>query len=213
MEVFVSRPTWVAPEFQSGLATFVTHLDNLDLRPRTLGVSDYPSKAPLDEVIDIMRCCQGAIVLGYPQLQVDAGLLKGEKIRSSITLGTEWNHLEAGIAYAAGLPLLVIHHTTVCRGIFDRGVLNAFLHSVDLSEADWSMQPAMNGAIKRWKHACVDGLSNFCDAHTQRAAKTDKPVCPNCSTHQKRIYMKPIPSPFSELSGGEWECPQCSYVE
>ncbi len=213
MEIFVSRPTWVAPEFESGLSTLLTQLDNLDLVPRTLGVSDYPRKAPLDEVIEIMATCQGAIVLGYPQLEVEAGFLKGGKINSPMSLGTEWNHLEAGLAYAAGLPLLVIHHTTVSRGIFDRGVLNAFLHSVDLSESNWSMQASMNGAIKRWKKACIDGESNYRNPSKQTVAKNDKPICPNCSDNKKRMYMKPIPPPFSELAGGEWECPQCRYVE
>lgn len=213
MEIFVSRPTWVAPEFKAGLSTFLTQLDNLDLTPRTLGVSDYPSKAPLDEVIEIMSSCQGAVVLGYPQLEINAGFLKGGEIKSPISLGTEWNHLEAGLAYSAGLPLLVIHHSTVSRGIFDRGVLNAFLHSVDFSEANWSMQTALNGAIKRWKQACIDGESNFLGPQTQTAVKAGRPTCPNCSTKQKQLYMKPIPAPFSGLAGGEWECPQCGYVE
>ena len=55
MEVFVSRPTWVSEEFQAGLDTFTLQLENLGLIPRTLGVTDYPSKSPLDEVIEIME--------------------------------------------------------------------------------------------------------------------------------------------------------------
>lgn len=213
MHIFLSRPTWVAPEFEPGISTFLTQLDNLGLTPRTLGVSDYPSKAPLDEVIEILGRCQGAIILGIPQIEVSAGLLKGESIPSAITLSTEWNHLEAGLAYAAGLPVLVIHHTTVTRGVFDRGVMNAFLHSVDLSLNNWSMQPALNGALVKWRDSCLTGGANFIQAGKQVAAPGGKPICPNCSTTSKAIHMRPLPSPFSELAGGEWECPICKYVE
>lgn len=86
-----------------------------------------------------MRSCDGAVILGYPQIQVVEGTIKGQPVETEIVLGTEWNHLEAGLAYAEGLPLLVVHHLTVTRGIFDRGVLNAFLHSVDLTKPSWSM--------------------------------------------------------------------------
>ena len=213
VHIFLSRPTWIAPEFEPGLKTFLTQLDNFGLTPRTLGVSDHPNKAPLDEVIGILAACQGAIVLGVPQIEVSAGLLKGTSIKSPITLGTEWNHLEAGLAYAAGLPLLVIHHLTVSRGIFERGVLNAFLHSVDLSENNWSMQPVLNGALKHWKDSCARGGANFHVGNKPVSGQAGKPICPNCSTTAKPIYMSPIPAPFSELAGGEWECSKCKYVQ
>ncbi len=214
MQVFLSRPTWIAPEFLPGVSTFLTQLDNLGLIPRTLGVSDYPSKAPLDEVIDILSACCGAIVLGVPQIEIETGSVKGDRISAPLTLGTEWNHLEAGLAYAAGLPLLVIHHLSVTRGIFDRGVLNAFLYSVDLLSVNWSMQPTVNGALRRWKDSCSRGDSNFhARAKSPSAAVVERPSCPNCSTRTSSFFMSPLPKPFSALAGGEWECSKCKYVQ
>lgn len=213
MHIFVSRPNWVPSEFEAGLNTFLLQMDNLGLVPRTLGVSDYPSKSPLDEVIEIMGDCKGAVILGYPQIEIHAGNLKGSNIEAPITLGTEWNHLEAGLAYAAGLPLLVVHHQNVSRGIFDRGVLNAFLYSVDLASPNWSMQPNLNGAIQKWKRACEDGEANYSGALKAVDGPTSTPTCPNCSTSQKLIYMSPVPPPFNELAGGDWECPSCKFVK
>lgn len=213
MHIFVSRPNWVPNEFEAGLGTFLLQMDNLGLVPRTLGVSDYPSKSPLDEVIEIMGDCQGAVILGYPQIEIYAGSLKGSDINSPITLGTEWNHLEAGLAYAAGLPLLVVHHQTVSRGIFDRGVLNAFLHCVDLTSPNWSMQPSLNGAIQKWKRACEGGEANYSGAKRAASRPIGTPTCPNCSTAQKPIFMRPVPPPFSELTGGSWECSLCQFVQ
>lgn len=213
MEVFVSRPTWVASEFREGLQTFETQMRNMDLMPRTLGVSDYPNKSPLDEVIELIAGCVGAVILGYPQMEVKSGTLKGESIESPIGLGTEWNHLEAGLAYSRGLPLMVIHHQSVSRGIFDRGVLNAFLHSVDLSQPNWSMTDPVNGAIKRFATACGEGRPSYTHPDSQAANVPDKPFCPNCSTASKKFFLRPIGKQFQTLAGGKWECPHCKYVE
>jgi len=152
-DVFISRPNWVAPEFEKGLNGFLVLLKTYDLNPRTLGVSDYPTDSPLDEVIVIMRQCVGGIILGYPQMKVEKGNLKGTDISSNapLFLGTEWNHIEAGLAYAKGLPLLVIHHVGVSRGIFDRGALNKFLYEVDLTRDAWFSDEDMLGAITAWR--------------------------------------------------------------
>lgn len=152
-DVFISRPNWIAPEFQQGVGTFIALLKTYDLNPRTLGVSDHPTDSPLDEVITILGQCVGVIILGYPQMKVEKGNLKGKDIPSNIPilLGTEWNHIEAGLAYAKGLPLLVIHHIGVSRGIFDRGALNTFLYEVDLTHNAWVSDGSMLGAITAWR--------------------------------------------------------------
>lgn len=150
--IFLSRPTWVGREFVQGLNAFTSILKSYDLTPRTLGVSDYPSNTPLDEVISIMDQCVGAIILGYPQIEVKDGVLKGDAINSPISLATEWNHIEAGLAYAKGLPLLVIHHKGVQRGIFDRGAISKFIYEIDLSNSTWFSEEKIIGAIRDWKN-------------------------------------------------------------
>jgi len=148
-DIFISRPNWIATEFKQGLDKFITLLKTYELNPRTLGVNEYPTDSPLDEVIKIMNQCVGVIILGYPLLHVEKGLLKGTVI--TVDLATEWNHIEAGLAYAKGLPLLVIHHTNVSRGIFDRGALNKFLYQVDLTSNTWASDESILGAITAWR--------------------------------------------------------------
>lgn len=207
MQIFVSRPTWVSSEFEEGLDAFLKSLEHMDLTPRTLGSSDYPSKAPLDEVIEVMNECQGAIILGYPQIQILEGTVKNTVLENELTLATEWNHIEAALAYAKGLRMLVIHHTTVSRGIFDRGVMNAYLHTVDLKSPTWCMQASLNGAIKKWKEHCKSGSSNFL---ASPAFDPTKPTCPNCTTKIKPIYLSKLPGGFRL---GQWQCPICNYLE
>lgn len=207
MHIFVSRPTWVSSEYETGLDTFLKSLVHMGLTPRTLGSSDYPSKAPLDEVIEIMDECQGAIILGYPQVQIAKGTLKETPLESELTLATEWNHIEAALAYSKGLPILVIHHTTVSRGIFDRGVMNAFLHSIDLKSPTWCMNTSLDGAIAKWKEHCKSGNSNFL---ASPVVDPSKRTCPNCTTKAKPIYLSKLPNGFSL---GKWQCPACDYLE
>ena len=148
--VFVSQPTWVPPEHRPGLEKFKDLLRIRDLDPRSVGVTDMPSLLPLEEVIQLMGRCHGAIVLGIPQIKVLSGKLKGDEITSPFDLGTEWNHIEAALAYALKLPVLVIHDTTVVRGIFDRGAANAFIYVVDFSSDSWSRTDEISGAVATW---------------------------------------------------------------
>lgn len=207
MNIFVSRPTWVAPEFEEGLRIFLNSLSKSGIVPRTLGSSDYPSKAPLDEVIEIMSQCKGAIILGYPQINIHSGLVKSNSISSEVVLPTEWNHIEAALAYSKGLPLLVIHHITVSRGVFDRGVMNAFIHSLDLTKSTWSIEPAMDGAFSRWKENFVTGNSNFSVSAPNTSGKL---ICPNCLTTSKPIYLSKLPKHFTLAN---WTCSICKYME
>ena len=208
MHIFVSRPTWVSPEFDAGLEVFLTLMKNMGLTPRTLGSTDYPSKAPLDEVIEIMDECKGAIILGYPQLFISEGKIKDYEIESTLTLPTEWNHIEAALAYSKGIPLIMFHHKGVSRGVFDRGVMNAFVHEVDFESPAWSMDPALNGAIQKWKSNCETGNSNFDVTVT---TNPDKPTCPNCTTNTKPIYLSALPKDFHDF--GRWKCSSCNYMQ
>jgi len=150
-EVFISRPNWVLESFEKGLDNFYNLLKAHELNPRTIGRSDYPSKNPLDEVMGLLRKCQGTIVLGIPQIDVQSGTVKGEEIVDGLQLCTEWNHIEAALAHSLGHPLLVIHHLKISRGIFDRGAGNYFLHQVDFSNPSWAMAAEISGALSTWK--------------------------------------------------------------
>ena len=154
MDIFLSRPTVIDASFSEGLEIFISQLQALGIKPRTLGVTDYPSNSPLDEVLELMEMCKGAIILGYPQIEIKKALLKNNEI-FDLKLATEWNHIEASLAYALKLPLLIIHHTGVVRGIFDRGTINNFIYERDLTKPGWCVESDINGAINRWLFKCT----------------------------------------------------------
>ena len=155
MDVFLSRPTWVDQKFSAGLDGFLRVLTGLGLQHQTIGSTVYPSKAPLDEVIELMEKCAGAIILGYPQVVATAGFIKGKEIKSELALATEWNHIEAGLAYARGIPLLVMHHEGVGRGIFDRGTCSSFIYEMDFADPAWPIRQEVQGALDHWKSSVL----------------------------------------------------------
>lgn len=210
IDVFVSRPTWVAGEFRHGLEGFLRLLAMLDLNPRTLGTTDYPRRAPLDEVISLMEQCRGAVILGYPQIRITGGTVKDEPLRSEVLLPTEWNHIEAGLAYARGLPLLVIHHLRVVRGIFDRGAVSAFLYERDLRQPDWPLAEDVQGAVSKWKQDCLLTPAERERDSAERTARGQL-RCPNCSSRGQLSYLSPIPKDFVALEGATHECTHCGY--
>lgn len=159
IDIFLSRPTWIPQEFERGLVSFNNFLNTHGLNPRTIGVSDYPSESPLDEVIAVMEQCQGAIILGYPQIRITNGIFRDKKINKELILSTEWNHIETGLAYAKNIPLLLIHHIGIQRGVFERGAVNKFLYEIDMKKHDWALDEKISGAISSISCA-VTGFSN-----------------------------------------------------
>ena len=149
-QIFVSQPNRVSPDERSGVEKFMRLLKAYGLNPRSIGVTDMASRSPLEEVIELMRICSGAIILGIPQIRIQTGTLRGEEIREPFSLGTEWNHIEAALAYSLDMPVLVIHDENVVRGIFDRGAANAFIYSVDFSSDSWPFDDEIIDALGSW---------------------------------------------------------------
>ena len=155
INVFLSRPTWLPPEFARGHDGFMDLLGTLGLIPRTVGTTDFGTLSPMDQVISLMNQCRGAIILGYPQITVSSGTCKDTPVKDAMSLPTEWNHIEAALAHARNLPLLAIHHESIDRGIFSRGAMNAFLYQRDLADPSWPLAKDLQGALKSWRKDCL----------------------------------------------------------
>jgi hypothetical protein len=99
----------------------------------------------------LLATCSGAIILGYPQITVERGMVKGTPLTQPMTLATEWNHIEAALAYSRKMPLLVIHHSGLQRGVFDHGAIGKFIYEIDLTNAGWALNERVRGALTNWK--------------------------------------------------------------
>lgn len=197
---------------RQGLANFTRMLELHGLEPRTIGVTDQPSMSPMDEVIELMKKSVGSIILGFPQIDVQSGKVKGTAIDAPFCLATEWNHIEAALAHALQLPVLLIHDTTVVRGVFDRGATNTFLHSANFASESWGLSDQIDGAVTKWCERLRPA------SFSQQPGNLPTPTlkwgcykfegkeglyCPACyETSGKTI---PVP----RLTGGHYKCPVC----
>ena len=110
-------------------------MNNIFLEPRTLGISDYPTDFPLKEVLVLGSHCAGGIILGFNQYtsyqcSLTSEMNNCETIKQQRKVPTPWHHLEAGIMFGLGLPLLVFKEEGITGGIFDNGVADVYVHQL-----------------------------------------------------------------------------------
>lgn len=162
--VFVSAPTSLNSHQAASRLIVLDVLDELNLEPRTLGRSDYPSELPLREVLIIARHCAGGIILGFEQFQATTGTWKrglgkaaGEralKPNEPVSFPSPWNQLEAGILFGLGVPLLIFREEGISGGVFDNGVTDVFIHPTPAPKLIKAGRSSLKEVVLKW-HAKV----------------------------------------------------------
>jgi hypothetical protein len=154
--VFVSMPTMLNTDQMEAKQIVLDELDSLRLEPRSLGTSDYPSDLPLREVYVLGTHCSGGVILGFEQFFAPEGTKKRrtskeELITGGIPFPTPWNHLEAGILFGLGLPLLVFREPRIEGGIFDPGVTDVFVHQMPDTKMNPSNRDGLREVFLKWQ--------------------------------------------------------------
>jgi hypothetical protein len=152
MNVFVSRPTSVGPEFESAYSVFHQHLLSLGFALRRLGGGDYSKKPPLRAVIDLLSECCGALVLGYPQSEFQHQARRSANLTNNFrcVYPTPWNQIEGALAYAHGTPVLVVAHPGIDGGVFDHGITGEGVVHIGLDEPRWFEKPQFDQPFQEW---------------------------------------------------------------
>jgi hypothetical protein len=158
--VFVSGPSALNAEQHAAREVLMQFLDELNLEPRALGRSDYPSELPLREVLVIARHCAGGLILGFEQFQATQGSWKrglgadqGERplgAAETASFPTPWNHLEAGILFGLGLPLLIFREPSISGGVFDNGVTDVFIHKMPAPTLSAKERASLKEVVLKW---------------------------------------------------------------
>lgn len=194
IDIFLSRPTDISEFQELGLNNLLSFLKKENLNPRTLGTTDYAQESPLNEIIQILELCSGMIVLGYSKIFIEQGVIKGERVKEPVKMASEWNQIEAALAYCTRKPLLIICDKGVSFGFFDKGTANCYVHQVDFSDPQWSLQRSIQGAILKWKERVVvcnrkkDDVNNTTKVPTQHDVDLFKKFN-NEMPHNQFIYF------------------------
>lgn len=96
------------------------------IKTQTVGRNYFSNQQPLKSIEELMKQCSGAVILALERIHVETALEKRtspqEKRWERINLPSVWNQIEAAIAYAFGLPLLVIVENNIkSEGLLETG--------------------------------------------------------------------------------------------
>ena len=153
ISVFLSRPTSIAKQFEASYVTFQAYLSRKGFRIHRLGADKYTMDSPLKGVMDLMKTCRAAIILGYPQYEVRATLSKAATLKQEISavFPTPWNQIEATLAFKQRIPVLVVAHYGVSGGVFNYGVTGEYVHTTNLNMKDWYRKKSFQGVFREWQ--------------------------------------------------------------
>ena len=153
--IFLSCPTALNYNQEESRKIVLKELELLSLEPRALGRSDYPTDLPLREVYVLATHCSGGVVLGFEQFFTQDGIYKRgtdqEEMANGIIHPTPWNHLEAGIMFGLGLPLLVFRERGIYGGIFDPGVTDVFVNQMPPHDISREKRQELREVFLKWQ--------------------------------------------------------------
>ena len=154
--VFVSCPTVLNKSQKYSHRLILRELVRVGFEPRALGRSDYPTSLPLREVFLLANHCSGGVILGFEQFLATSGEFKRgtperKRLTGAIPLPSPWNHLEAGVLFSLGLPLLVFKEAAIEGGIFDAGVSDVFVHKMPLVGMSTENREAFTAVFMKWQ--------------------------------------------------------------
>ncbi|MGI9622692.1 MAG: esterase/lipase family protein [Acidimicrobiales bacterium] len=158
VSVFVSRPSALSAEQQTFWSSVEQVLAAHGLQPRTLGVGAdvQQSDGGMYDVLSLMRMCRGALILGLSQVHAPTVEFKrntaDQRTEGPCEFVTPWNHMEACIAFAENLPILMVREMGVQGdGVFDKSSLRIVTYKTDLdpSRIDEHFGPALEEWVGR----------------------------------------------------------------
>ncbi|MBN1611255.1 MAG: hypothetical protein JW940_31775 [Polyangiaceae bacterium] len=161
--VFLSYPQPHITEQVDFVREVAAYLRTRGLEPRTLGVNEYDTDAPLTAIRRLMLESNGLITIAFRRLWIDQATWKKDANMESVVatpfveswLTSPWCHIEPAMAFQLGLPILLLRERGVLAdGILEKGVVgmyvpeftadtaSGFLHSLEWNElvAKWEGQ-------------------------------------------------------------------------
>lgn len=155
INVFISHPTPYNKYQEDFLSLIDSELKEYDLNPTNLGKNNWDFRSPLKPIRDIMKTCKAAIIIGlerhhsYIGYDKETSVEKKEFFHKYTT--TPWVQIEAGMAYQAGLPLLILKENKVyAEGILDPQISDYYVFEFDGEKQSMGLTPELKKIIFSW---------------------------------------------------------------
>ncbi len=193
LDIFVSVGSTATEGQEAFVRAVEDRIRSEGLVPHTVGRNTWSADSPLKSVMELLETCAGAVVIALERSYFAAGTERRggpqEAPLTDVRLPTPWNQIEAAMAYARGLPLLVI----VDAGLKSEGLLE--------QKYDWYVQRVrpeasalasaeFNGVFAGWKRKIE--LS-------QGEVRADTPAAqPSSEPDAIETHSAPISTPTDE---------------
>lgn len=159
--IFLSYPKPYLKSQQEFIEKLILYLESRELKPRTLGVTDYNMEAPLVAIKNIMKECQGLIAVAFKRTVVSEGVekpnsdmeLESKKL-TNVWLTSPYCQIEPAMAFQMDLPVLILKEKDVlAEGILERGVLGAYMpeFSLENSPTLYFNTPEFKALMIQWE--------------------------------------------------------------
>lgn len=158
LNVFVSVGGTATEKQEAFVRAVEDRLRSEGLVPHTVGRNTFSADAPLKTVTELLEKCSGTVVIALERSYFAAGVEKRggpkESALADVKLPTPWNHIEAAMSYARGLPLMVIVESGLkSEGLLERGY-DWYVQWV-IPEAAALTSNEFNGVLASWKQKMV----------------------------------------------------------
>ncbi|MEN8858674.1 MAG: hypothetical protein ABF260_11520 [Flavobacteriaceae bacterium] len=155
INVFISHPTPYNPQQENFLSLIKLELEKHQLNPINLGKNNFSFRSPLKPIKEIMDTCVAAIVIGLERQHSLIGYEKeySENSKEYIHRYTTspWIQIEAGMAYQANLPILILKEEKVYgEGILDPQISDSFVFEFEIKKIQKEVTPELQQLIVSW---------------------------------------------------------------
>jgi hypothetical protein len=158
INVFISHPT-PYNKYQEGFLSLIDlELKKHGLNPTNLGKNNWNFRSPLKPIKEIMDTCVAAIVIGLERhhsfIGYEKEFSKNTKELIHKYSSSPWIQIEAGMAYQAELPILILKEKKVhSEGILDPQVSDSFIFEYDLKKLQKKISLELEEMMGSWvKH-------------------------------------------------------------
>lgn len=153
--VFISHPTPYNKEQAKFLTLIELELKKHELNPTNLGKNNWNFRSPLKPIKEIMNTCVAAVIIGLERHHSYIGYEKEFSENSKELIhkysSSPWIQIEAGMAYQAGLPLLILKDYKVfSEGILDPQISDYFVFEFELKKLQKKLTPELQELILSW---------------------------------------------------------------
>lgn len=138
--VFISTPKSYLKRQEAFLLSIEELLQSNELRPMTLGRTEYSIDAPLEAIRRLMAGSFGLLALAFRRTLITKGTDRPdsdrgeqENDRSGSWLSSPYCQIEPAMAYQIGLPILIWREKgVIADGLLDRGAAGLSMPEFDL---------------------------------------------------------------------------------